>query len=36
MNKYIHVNTCTYFQNIYCKRIYIYIIHIHSTQTYIM
>ncbi len=39
--KYRHVNTCKYFQNVYCMyeylyTLYIHIINIHRTHTYIM
>ncbi len=36
--KYIHVNTCKYFQNTYlmCVYSYIYIINIHSTHTHVL
>ncbi len=31
-----HVNTCTYFPNIYCMYVYVYIIHIHRAHTCIL
>uniref|UniRef100_A0A8C1MYU2 Aspartate aminotransferase, mitochondrial n=1 Tax=Cyprinus carpio TaxID=7962 RepID=A0A8C1MYU2_CYPCA len=31
-----YVNTCKYFQNIYCMCVYLYIYNIHRTHTYIM
>ncbi len=36
--KYIYVNTCKYFQNIYCMCVYLYIDneYTHSIYTYIM
>ncbi len=33
--KYIHVNTCKYFQNIYCMCVYLYMHNIHSTHRYV-
>ncbi len=36
MNIYRYVNTCKYFQNIYCMYVYLYIHNKYTQSTYIM